>query len=142
MNGAGQTTLELEGGARWRRANMLTHVNRFARAVLVAFLLFAGAPVAASDAKAHYASGNQSQLSMAMIADGVESDADSDAPPLGGLEQHACSCPCLDPLPTRSCYISGFLDATRVRYFACLDALKLSYDPDPIRKPPRMNARA
>ncbi|MFA5958768.1 hypothetical protein [Hyphomicrobium sp.] len=137
-----QIIREHEGGGRSRRANVLARANRFARALLVVFLVFAGSPVAASHVKAHYASDNQTQLSLAMIADAVESDADTNAPPLGGGEQHACSCPCLDPFPTRSHYVSAFLEGTRVRYPSYLDALKLSYHPDPVRKPPRLGARA
>lgn len=142
MNGAVQIIREHEGGAGSRRAKVLTHANRFARALLVAFLVFAGTPIAASHAKAHYASDSQTQLSLTMVVDAVESDPGTNAPPLGGSEQHACSCPCLDPFPTRSHYVSAFLEGTRVRYPSYLDALKLSYHPDPVRKPPRLSARA
>ena len=143
MGGSTQDIRDYAAGAVVRRSatNVFSRANRSFKALLIAFLVFAGTPVAASHAQSHVTAGGQQQIALIDLND-TQDDSDTGSVPSSGLEHHACSCPCLEPLPTRSHYISAFLDGSRIRYSAYLDTLGSSAEPDPIRKPPRLGVSA
>lgn len=143
MSGSAQNIRDYSAGVMARRSatKVLSRANRLLKALLIAFLVFAGAPVAASHAQSHFATGGQPQITLISLSD-AQDDSDTGATLFGGLEHHACGCPCLEPLPTRSHYVSAFLEGSRIRYSAYLDTLGNSTEPDPIRKPPRLGASA
>ena len=143
MSGSAHNNRDYSAGAVGCRlaTKVLFRANRLLKALLIAFLVFAGAPVAASHAQSHFATGGQAQIALISHSD-AQDDSDTGATLFGDLEHHACSCPCLEPLPTRSHYISAFLEGSRVRYSAYLDTLGNSTEPDPIRKPPRLGTSA
>lgn len=127
--------------ASWLMPSLVSRTNRFLKALLVAFLVFSGMPVATSHAQSHFSTGGQAHIALVSQSD-AQDDSDAGGTLFNGLEHHVCSCPCVQPVPTRSHYISAFLEGSRVNYPAYLDTLGDSLEPDPIHEPPRSIAGA
>lgn len=146
MNGSTQDIHRLSRDVRHARARvgMWSRASRFLKALLAALILFAAVPVWASHAKPHF-DGQKSHIAMSAL-NSVDAEAqnssDADTSPIGGIEDHFCSCPCLHALPARSCYKSAYFAGTRVRYAAYFDTLGASCEPDPLHKPPRFGVSA
>lgn len=145
MKGSGQIIQRPPGSVgriepRW---NVMSRASRYLKALLVAMILFAGAPVSASHANAHFGDA-KSQIAISSVnsVDTSEQDSDSDGAPLGGIEHHSCYSPCLDAFPHRSSYVTAYLEGTGIRYPLYLDALGPARDPDPLHKPPRFSVSA
>lgn len=141
MNGSAQDIDRLSSGVRHVRvrAGMRSRVSQFVKALLAALILFAGVPMSISHAKPHL-DGQKSQIALTAVNSvdaGTQNSSDGDTSPIGGMEHHFCSCPCLQALPTRSCYKSASFAGTRVHYAAYFDTIGASCEPDPLRKPPR-----
>lgn len=117
--------------------------NLYLKALLVAVILFASAPVSASHANVHFGD-PKSQIAINAVnaVDAGTEDSDSEGTPLGGIEHHSCYSPCLEPFPDRSSYVTAYLEGTGVRYPFYLDALGATRAPDPLHKPPRFSASA
>ena len=147
MNGSTQDIHRLTRGVRHARARvgMRSRAGQFVKALLAALILFAGVPISASHATPHF-DGQKSHIAMSgvnFVDVEAQNSSDGDTSPIGGLEDHPCSCPCLlQALPTRSCYKSAYFAGTRVRYAAYFDALGASCEPDPLQKPPRFGISA
>lgn len=123
-----------------------SRTNKFLKAVIAALILFGAAPMSASHVQSHFtASVSQSQLVVVAVGPVITSDQNHSATRsrlFGGLEHHLCSSPCLEPFLTSSYYETAYLEGTRVRYPAYLDALRAKFEPDPLQKPPRLNISA
>jgi hypothetical protein len=146
MNSSTQDIHRLSHGVRHDRARVdfLSRADRFLKMFLAALLLFAAVPISTLHAKPHF-DGQKSHVAMSAVdSTGVEAQnsSDADTAPIGGLEEHFCSCPCVQALPARSCYTSAYFAGTRVRYAAYFDTLGTSCEPDPLHKPPRFGISA
>lgn len=122
---------------------ILARSSKVMTILLAVLMLFAGAPVSALHAESHFSvDGFQSQFAMVGVASADQTSSDNNFIPMGGLDHHFCSCPCLEAFPTRSCYEAAYLEGARVRYPTYLDALAHEFEPAPLRKPPRLNVSA
>lgn len=147
MNGSTQDIHRLSRGVRHARPRIgvRSRAGRFVKALLAALILFAGVPISASHATPHF-EGQKSHIAESAVksADvGAENSSDADTSPLGGIEDHPCSCPCLlQALQTRSGHKAAYFAGTRVSYAAYFDTLGASCEPDPLHKPPRFGISA
>lgn len=146
MNGSTQDIHRLSRGVRHarRRVGMRSRAGQFVKALLAALILFAGVPISASHATAHL-DGQKSHIAKCAfntVDAEAQSSSDADTSPIGGIEDHFCSCPCLHALPARSGYKSAYFAGTRVSYAAYFDTLVASCEPDPLHKPPRFGISA
>lgn len=92
--------------------------NNWVKAFLIAFLIFSTAPIAASHAQSHFNTGSQAQVAVSNQSDAQDgSDAGS------ALEHHACGCPCLEQIPTRSHCSDVVFERSHIDYPAYLDSL-------------------
>ena len=143
MNGSGHIIDRLSDGARCiARWDVSSRASRFVKALLVAVVLFAGAPISASHANAHCGPKSQIAINAINAIDVSIQGGDTDSTPFGGIEHHFCYSPCLEAFPSRASYVTAYLEGTRVRYPAYFDVLGATRDPDPLRKPPRFSASA
>ncbi|HVU22147.1 MAG TPA: hypothetical protein VHE09_15560 [Rhizomicrobium sp.] len=142
MSRLAQNIRDLSPGAIARGwPTKLIQPHNWVKALLIAFLIFSTAPIAASHAQSHFNTGSQAQVAVSNHSDAQDGSGAGSAL-FGALEHHACSCPCLEQLPTRSHCIAVIFERSHVDYPAYLDSLGNSFEPDPIRKPPRLAVSA
>lgn len=143
MKGSGQIIKRFSCGRIEPHWNVMSRASQYLKALLVAVILFAGAPVSASHANAHFGD-PKSHIAINAVnsVDASTDDSDADRSPLGGIEHHSCYSPCIEAFPHRSSYVTAYLEGTGVRYPPYLDALRAARDPDPLHKPPRFSASA
>ncbi|CAA2141705.1 hypothetical protein HYPP_02726 [Hyphomicrobium sp. ghe19] len=147
MNGSTQDIHRLSRGVRHARprVGVRSRVGQFVKALLAALILFAGVPISASHATTH-CDGQKSHIAENAVKSvdvRAQNSSDTNTSPLGGIEDHPCSCPCLlQALPTRSCHKPAYFAGTRVSYAAYFDTLGASCEPDPLQKPPRFGISA
>lgn len=143
MSRLAQNICDLSPGAiaRGWPTKLWSQPNNWVKALLIAFLIFSTAPIAASHAQSHFNTGSQAQVAVSTHSD-AQDGSDAGSTLFGALEHHACSCPCLEQLPTRSHCIDVVFERSRIDYPAYLDSLGNSFEPDPIRKPPRLAVSA
>jgi hypothetical protein len=137
MNGAASNNRGFSTGAKAHRSAFFLLQSKLLRALFASLLVVCGVLATASHAKFL----PQTQIASVGI-ENSQADSNSETKIFGGIEHHACGCPCLEPIPMRAHYITAFLEGSRVNYPAYLDSFGDSIEPAPIRKPPRRTARA
>lgn len=141
MNGSGQIIDRVSVGAqRSARWDVLSCAGPFLKALVVVVILFAGAPISAFDTNAHFVD-SKSQVAVSSINSGSISaqGGETDSSPFGAIEQHFCCSSSVEVFSNRASYVIAYIEETRVRYPAYLEALGATSDPDPLRKPPRFS---
>lgn len=141
MNGSGQIIDCVSVNAqRSARRDVWSRAGQFLKALLVAVILFAGAPISAFDANAHFVDSKSQAAVTSISVGGIGAQGgESGSSPFSAIEHHFCCSSSVEAFSNRASYVIAYLAETRVRYPAYLEALGVTSDPDPLRKPPRFS---